>query len=164
MVDCRPVGTGETALKYLAPYIFRVAISNNRIVKLAEDKVTFRYRANDKQGGGAFKTMTLFAEAFIRCFLQHVLPSGFVKVRYYGLFAPGNRVRLACARQLLNVPAAAAETAAVEPESEPSTQAPLCPKCGQPLRVQQRLPRRSSGRTTPTGQQYGPNASAQAVV
>jgi hypothetical protein len=88
VVHCLPVGNGFTALRYLAPYIFRVAISNNRIMKVAEGKVTFRYRTTDT---GKLKTCTLPAEEFIRRFLQHVLPKGFVKVRYYGFLSSGCR-------------------------------------------------------------------------
>ena len=71
VVDCRSVGKGEPALKYLAPYVFRVALSNNRILKLEGGQVTFRYQ------DGATKRQsicTLAAEEFIYRFLQHVLP------------------------------------------------------------------------------------------
>ncbi len=98
VVHCKPVGNGSTALKYLAPYVFRVAISNRRLVKLENDQVTFRYRTTDT---GQLKLCTLSAEAFIHRFLQHVLPKGFVKVRYFGFFAPGCRKRLAALRQQL---------------------------------------------------------------
>jgi hypothetical protein len=84
VVHSQPVGNGLSTLKYLAPYIFRVAISNQRILKLANGKVTFRYRTTDT---GTLRTCTLPAEEFIRRFLQHVLPKGFVKVRYYGFLA-----------------------------------------------------------------------------
>ena len=76
VVDCRPVGSGQAALKYLAPYVFRVALSNNRIVGVANDQVTFRYRTGDTK---KTKLCTVPAEEFIRRFLQHVLPKGFVK-------------------------------------------------------------------------------------
>jgi len=98
VVHCKPVGDGRTALKYLAPYVFRVAISNRRLVKLENDQVTFRYRTSDT---GRLRLCTLSAEEFIHRFLQHVLPKGFVKVRYYGFFAPGCRLRLAELRQQL---------------------------------------------------------------
>jgi hypothetical protein len=88
VVRCKAVGNGRTALKYLAPYVFRVAISNRRLIKLESDQVTFRYRATDT---GKLKLCTLSAKEFIHRFLQHVLPKGFVKVRYYGFFAPGCR-------------------------------------------------------------------------
>ena len=92
VVDCRPVGSGEAALKYLAPYVFRVALSNNRLESVVNDQVTFRYRVADSK---KIKRCRLPAEAFIRRFLQHVLPRGFVKVRYFGWFSPGNRPLLA---------------------------------------------------------------------
>jgi hypothetical protein len=85
-------------LTYLAPYIFRVAISNNRILKSADGKVTFRYRTTDT---GKLRRCTLPAQEFIRRFLQHVLPKGFVKVRYFGFLSSGLRKRLAALRQRL---------------------------------------------------------------
>ncbi len=99
VVDLRPVGPGQPAFKYLAPYIFRVAISNYRVVSLQDGKVTFKYkdRATDRT-----RLATLTAEEFIRRFLQHILPRGFVKVRYYGLFSPSNRPLLEFARKLLD--------------------------------------------------------------
>ena len=96
VVHCEPVGSGVGALKYLAPYIFRVAISNNRILKLEQDRVTFRYRDT---ATGKERCCTLSAQEFIRRFLQHVLPKGFVKVRYYGLFSPGLRKSLKTLRR-----------------------------------------------------------------
>jgi Putative transposase/Transposase zinc-binding domain len=98
VVHCEAVGSGLGALKYLAPYIFRVALSNSRFVKLEHDRVTFRYRDTDT---GAERLCTLDAEDFIHRFLQHVLPKGFVKVRYYGLFSPGRRRSLFLLRQQL---------------------------------------------------------------
>src|SRR5574339_807472 len=91
VVHCESVGSGLNALKYLAPYIFRVALSNNRLLKLENDRVTFRYRATET---GTEKRCTLGALDFIHRFLQHVLPKSFVKVRYYGFFAPTLRARL----------------------------------------------------------------------
>jgi hypothetical protein len=139
------VGNGLAALKYLAPYIFRVAISNNRILELADGKVTFRYRTTDT---GKLKTCTLPAEEFIRRFLQHVLPKGFVKVRYYGFLSSGCRQRLAAIRQQLDSPPAdpspALDKTDADPQSEEdlandqaSNPVLLCPTCGQ---VMQRRP------------------------
>jgi len=128
VVHCKPVGRGQAALKYLAPYIFRVAISNRRIIKVAEGKVTFRYRLSDT---GHWRTSTLAAPEFLRRFLQHVLPKGFVKVRYYGLFSPARRHFLAVLRlwldnsEPLDSPAEAAHDS---PHSQPH---PCCPICGQ---------------------------------
>jgi hypothetical protein len=143
VVHCQPVGKALGALKYLAPYIFRVVISNNRILKLADGKVTFRYRTSDT---GRLKTCTLPAEEFIRRFLQHVLPKCFVKVRYYGFLAPGCRQRLAALRQQLGC-LATHQTLASEVEggdeqdSEPgssdvavSGHTVLCPSCGRVMR------------------------------
>ena len=78
VVHCKAVGDGASALKYLAPYIFRVAISNKRIVKMSNTNVFFRYRTTKT---GKTKIRTVSAEELIRRFLQHVLPKGFVKVR-----------------------------------------------------------------------------------
>jgi hypothetical protein len=145
VVHCQPVGRGLPALKYLAPYIFRVAISNKRLLKLEADQVTFQYRASDT---GQSKLCTLDALEFIRRFLQHVLPQGFVKVRYYGFFSSGQRARLAALRRLLGAaPAESTPTpAAVAPPTfsaaAAATTAPpggvmRCPSCGQ---VMQRRP------------------------
>lgn len=73
-------------------------ISNNRILKLEDDQVTFRYQNSET---GQTKYGTLPALEFIRRFLQHVLPKGFVKVRYYGFFSPSQRPQLQQIRQLL---------------------------------------------------------------
>jgi hypothetical protein len=148
VVHCQPVGNGLTALKYLAPYIFRVAISNHRILQLAEGKVTFRYRASDT---GKLRTCTLPAQEFIRRFLQHVLPKGFVKVRYYGFLASGCRQRLASIRQQLdNPPLGQAPDLDQATEAESQTEAlpedpipnpvVLCPSCGQVMQ-RRRIPR-----------------------
>jgi len=98
VVHCQPVGNGQTAFRYLAPYIFRVALSNRRLVSCENGQVTFRYR--DANTGQA-KLLTLEVLEFIHRFLQHVLPKSFVKVRYYGFLAPGGRSRLALIREQL---------------------------------------------------------------
>jgi hypothetical protein len=144
VVDCRPVGSGETALKYLAPYVFRVALSNRRIRKLENGQVTFSYKDGDS---GKTKYCTLSAAAFLRRFLQHVLPKGFVKVRYYGIFSAGHRPLLQQVRTLL------ANTAASVPAPRsllPTTplqpaqaQGVPCPRCRQPMQWHHALPPRS---------------------
>ena len=98
VVHSKPVGNAESALKYLAPYVYRVAISNNRIVKLENDQVTFRYRESDT---GKWKLETLPAMEFIRRFLQHVLPKGFIKIRYYGFLSPKHKDTLCRIKYLL---------------------------------------------------------------
>jgi hypothetical protein len=129
-------GDGRTALKYLAPYVFRIAISNRCLVKLEDDQVTFRYRATDT---GEPKLCTLSAEAFIHRFLQHVLPKGFVKMRYFGFLAPGCRKRLLTLRQRLEQ---SCHNHMGEPEATPETvnETPepnlRCSNCGQPMLFQ----------------------------
>lgn len=83
-VNCQAVGNAEASLKYLAPYVFRVAISNSRIDSFDERSVTFSYR---KKGSRRLRKTTLDVFEFIRSFLQHVLPSGFMKVRHYGFMS-----------------------------------------------------------------------------
>jgi hypothetical protein len=139
VVHSEAVGDGQAALKYLAPYIFRVAISNKRLVKIGEGQVTFRYTPSGRKKS---KRRTLPAEEFIRRFLQHVLPKGFVKVRYYGLFAPGQRQRLKQARTLLEADKPPEPEVELDPDpTVPEAQAEpppyperLCPKCGRPMR------------------------------
>jgi hypothetical protein len=136
VVHCQPVGSGVAALKYLAPYIFRVAISNNRILKVEDDQVTFRYKDSDT---AATRHCTVTAEEFIRRFLQHVLPKGFVKVRYYGFFSHGNRHLLHKIRQLLASPGTArpADPQLANPISQ--DRALRCPTCGKAMRLVETL-------------------------
>jgi hypothetical protein len=99
----RPFAGPEQVLDYVGRYTHRVAISNNRLLDIAEGKVSFRYK--DYRYDAQQKTMTLEAEEFIRRFLLHVLPEGFQRIRYYGLLA--NRYReqkLALCRELLDMP------------------------------------------------------------
>ncbi len=135
VVDCRTVGSGAAALIYLAPYIFRVALSNNRIVSLRDDRVTFRYRdGTTKQ----MRSCTLPALTFMSRFLQHVLPKGFVKVRYYGLFSRRQRQMLAQIQQRLLVATHNSEPLAPKARSESAQTAPMavvCPVCGQPMQA-----------------------------
>jgi len=96
----RPFGSPELVLKYLARYTHRVAISNNRLVKYQSRQVTFRYK--DYAHGGQGRSMTLTAHEFIRRFLMHVLPEGFMRIRHYGYLANRRRgEKLALCRQLL---------------------------------------------------------------
>lgn len=135
VVHSQPVGRGEHALKYLAPYIFRVAIGNKRILKLADGKVTFRYRPTDT---ATLTTCTLPALEFIRRFLQHVLPRGFVKVRYYGFLSHSLRRKLAAIRRQLQ-PSDAADQNDPPDDDDQTTRPPApfpvrCPTCGQVMR------------------------------
>jgi hypothetical protein len=137
VVDCRAVGSGKAALKYLAPYIFRVALSNNRLESVVKDQVTFRYRVGESK---KTKRCTLPAERFIGRFLQHVLPKGFVKVRYFGLFSPSRRATLAEVRALLGM----AKSEKVGPSTEvrgtvvaqaQQENVVRCPVCGTVMEV-----------------------------
>jgi len=126
----KPFGGPEQVLKYLARYTHRVAISNSRLVKLADGQVTFRYK--DYADSSQDKTMTLAAVAFLRRFLCHVLPSGFVKIRHYGLLANGQRARrLQLSRQLLLVVTTVAVLLA-NPAGTPRDVPVCCPCCGSP--------------------------------
>jgi Putative transposase/Transposase zinc-binding domain len=125
----RPFGGPEQVLRYLARYTHRVAISNARLLDLRDGRVTFRYK--DYADAHQQKTMTLTAVEFLRRFVQHVLPKGFVKIRHYGLLANAQReVRLALCRRLLLVVAVAA---ALPPRAavplEPA-QPRRCSNCG----------------------------------
>jgi hypothetical protein len=132
VVHITPWGQGQhAALNYLARYAFRIAITNNRIVAVDDATVTYRYkdRAADRQ-----RKETVAGHEFIRRFLQHVLPAGFHKVRYYGLWHASRREPLRNLRNLLLLaqPASpSAEPAAPEPDADP--QAPpsprRCPHC-----------------------------------
>jgi hypothetical protein len=126
-VYAKPPASGpEVVLKYLARYMDRVAISNHRLVSLEEGAVTFRYK--DYRRGLRLRTMTLPAEEFLRRFLMHVLPSGFQKVRSYGLLANSSREeKLASCRAELAVPP---PNVAPDPPPKPSD-APACSNCGQ---------------------------------
>jgi Putative transposase len=137
VVDCRPVGTARAALKYLAPYIFRVALSNNRIVRVANDQVTFRYTVG---ATGQTAYCTLPVQEFLHRFLQHILPKGFVKVRYYGLFRVGMRRSLARLRNQLRLLQHIADQVPPAPVvSDGSTREVICPSCGQPMRLERVL-------------------------
>jgi Putative transposase/Transposase zinc-binding domain len=142
-----PWGRPEQVLKYLSRYTHRVAIANSRLVFVGDGVVRFRY--TDYAAGGTAKVMELRAEEFLRRFLLHVVPTGFVRIRHYGLLA--NRTRqdkLARARQLLAIMAA---TPLLFPASVPatdSTPSPIpaarCPHCAGTLwrRIARLLPQR----------------------
>jgi len=89
-------------MDYLGRYTHRVAISNDRVLKMEKDQVTFRYR--DRNDNDTLKSMTLDAFEFIRRFLLHILPDGFMKIRYYGMLSNRNRKgKLTLCKKLLGV-------------------------------------------------------------
>jgi len=92
VVFCKPAfNRAKKVLRYLGRYVHRIAITNNRILALKDDHVTFRYQQCDSK---QWQIMNLPAKEFLRRYLQHVLPQGFHKVRYYGLLSPRNRTTL----------------------------------------------------------------------
>nr|WP_083925302.1 transposase [Flexithrix dorotheae] len=92
----KPLGSSKSAVEYLGKYTHRVAISNSRLIKMEDGKINFKWK--DYRTTGNRKLMTLSTEEFIRRFMQHILPSGFYKIRYYGLLASANgAVRQHCA-------------------------------------------------------------------
>ena len=110
----RPFAGPDQVLDYVARYTHRVAISNNRLLDIADGKVTFRYK--DYRHDAQQKTMTLQAEEFIRRFLLHVLPEGFQRIRYYGFLANRYRAqRLARCRDLLGMPSLSPRSYARDP-------------------------------------------------
>lgn len=98
VVHCQPAGTGQKVLDYLGRYIFRVAIPNSRLERIDDGQVTFRYHDNRTQ---ETRHVTIPALEFIRRFLQHVVPRGYAKVRYYGIWSGSCRKQLDQARDLL---------------------------------------------------------------
>jgi Putative transposase/Transposase zinc-binding domain len=136
VVDCRPAGHGLSVLKYFAPYIYRVALSNRRLLSLDNGQVRFQFR--DRQSGQQ-QIATLPAPVFLSRFLQHVLPEGFVKVRYYGFLHPKNRklfetVLLALGGNPRPALAGLQPVGDGEGEGSPfSCKTPSCPRCGRPM-------------------------------
>jgi hypothetical protein len=129
VADVKSVGTGRSAIKYLAPYIFRIAISNKRITRFKDGEVTFNWQDNKD----IWHSKTLEAEKFMSCFLQHVLPQGFVKVHYYGFLSTRKRQMLEDIKKLFeNVP----DESGTKPSDTlvtPELRVISCPKCGKPM-------------------------------
>ena len=122
-----PFAGPEAVLAYLSRYTHRVAISNSRLLAFDQRGVTFRYKDYRRSGADRQQVMTLSAEEFIRRFLLHVLPTGFHRIRHYGLLAGGTRkASLALARRLLAVAPPPQDNA---PEELLDTRPP-CPCCG----------------------------------
>ena len=127
----RPFAGPQAVLAYLARYTHRVAIANRRLIAADENGVTFTWKDYRAKGRDRAKVMTLAPQEFMRRFLIHVLPSGFHRIRHYGLFANGGRAEnLARARELLAVPAQHAETDRVADRDDPPVLAHPCPCCG----------------------------------
>src|SRR5437899_3381947 len=129
-----PFGGPEHVLRYLGRYTHRVAISNHRLVSFTEGKVTFRWR--DSAHNNEQKLMTIVLDEFLRRFLLHLLPEGFVRIRNFGFLANRKRATtLPLSFQLLG--------GAPQTDQEASTAGPndlwSCPKCGGPMMIVERL-------------------------
>jgi len=132
----RPFGGPEHVLHYLARYTHRVAISNHRLISVADGKVTFRWK--DYAHGSKQRKMTVTAEEFLRRFMLHVLPRRFVRIRFFGFLANRRRKQLLpLCKQLLGSPLPRSET----PDSCETKPAAgwLCPHCGGPMMLIEKL-------------------------
>ena len=125
-----PFGSPAHVLHYLARYTHRVAISNHRLVAVTDDTVAFRWK--DYRHGSAVKTAIVTADEFLRRFLVHVLPKGFVRIRYFGLLA--SRCRADALPRCRRALAETADPPPVVTVSSSRTTWP-CPRCGGPMRV-----------------------------
>src|SRR5262245_56600824 len=133
VVHSRAAGDGRASLGYLAPYVFRVAIGDHRIVSCDDGRVTFTDR---RSGSNRPRKMTLDAPEFIRRFLQHVLPAGFQTVRHYGFLSPHSGLVLEVLRWLVTAFFGAIFALQAARAKEPArTTAPRCPVCGGPMSV-----------------------------
>src|SRR5689334_19844877 len=132
-----PFGGPEYVLQYLGRYTHRVAISNHRLVALADDQVTFRWR--DSADHNRQKLMTVSRDEFLRRFLLHLLPKGFVRIRHFGFLANRRRAALLplCLQLLGATPEPLGEQHASSPDDAPDLY--LCPNCGGPMKVIERL-------------------------
>lgn len=127
VVHVKRAGRGPEVLKYFAPYIFRVALSNKRLLRMQDGKVTFRYKAS---GTNEWRLMTLPGEEFVRRFLQHVLPRGLQKVRCYGWMSRRQKEILQKLKLLLGDVACDELIKKAE-----ASKAFTCPTCGRPMQV-----------------------------
>jgi hypothetical protein len=130
VADVQPVGRGQSALKYLAAYVYRTALSAQRIVADDGQHATFAWRDNQ----GRSRTTRLMAQAFLHRFLQHVLPKGLPRVRYYGWLSAAAKTNFDRIAALLDWRAPTLVVPAPLPPPE-------CPACHKPMRLIGRLPR-----------------------
>lgn len=131
VVDAQPVGSGQGALEYLSAYVHRTALSSQRIVRDEHGRITFTYR--DSQSGQT-RLATVSAAEFLRRFLQHILPRGFQRVRYFGWWSAAAKTKWSRILALLDWrPADLPAPTPVPP--------PLCPRCLKPMRCVGRLAR-----------------------
>ncbi len=130
VADVQPVGSGEPALKYLAAYVYRTALSAQRIVADDGEHITFSFCDNT----GRPQTATLPAEAFLHRFLQHVLPKGFQRLRYFGFLSAAAKAKWQRVLALLDWTPPPLITS-------PPLPPPMCPVCKKPMALIGELPR-----------------------
>ena len=143
----------EAVLAYLSRYTHRVAIANSRLIAFDDNGVTFRWKDYRAKARERQKVMTLASDEFIRRFLIHALPTGFHRIRHYGLFANAGRTEnLARAREPLGPPAPQDEPDAADAHSadEPPTSVLPCPCCGARMIIIETFERGSTPRTHPS--------------
>jgi hypothetical protein len=148
----RPFGGPEAVLAYLSRYTHRVAISNSRLIALSDAGVTFKWKDYRAKGRDKAKVMTLSTDEFIRRFLIHVLPTGFHRIRHYGLFASTTRAKnIARARQLLAVPEPPSDAGddGRDNAGEPQILSYPCPCCGGSMTIIETFKRGSAPRCQP---------------
>lgn len=135
VVNIKPVGDGNAVLKYLAPYVYRVAISDNRITRVDDAGVTYRVKPSGKR---SYKSRSLDGESFVRAFAQHILPAGFRKVRHYGFLASNHQRSLANIRWLvwLHQGWTLHLSSLIPQPSEPPTAKVPCRHCGNAMTVE----------------------------
>ena len=121
----------EGAVKYLAPYVFKIAISDSRIIGCNNRKVTFTYR---KKGSKRYRKMTIDVMEFIRRYLQHVLPDGFMKVRYYGFMSFSSKTKTRDIRRMIEK-AHDHELIFKPKEQSIKFQPVLCCQCGKEMKL-----------------------------
>ena len=127
VVDVQPVGRGQSALRYLAAYVQKTALSATRLIACDERTVTFTYA---DRASGETKALRLSGEEFLRRFLQHVLPTGLQRVRHFGWLSPAAKKRRQRIHALLDwKPAAPPDAQAA------ACWAPACPRCQKPMRL-----------------------------
>ena len=152
----RPFADPAAVLAYLSRYTHRIAIANSRLLSMNEKGVTFRWKDYRLKGAKRNTSMTLTADEFIRRFLIHVLPSGFHRLRHYGLIANANRKNnLIRARSLLQVKEAELPVHEVTTEKQPSEEQAatyICPDCGTPMIIIETFARQQQPRAPPVKQ------------
>jgi hypothetical protein len=143
----RPFGGPQAVLAYLSRYTHRVAIANSRLIACDRGAVTFRWKDYRAEGRDRQKVMTLATAEFIRRFLIHVLPSGFHRIRHYGLLASGTRAdNIARARELLAVSKSEGRPTAADVDAGK----PKCPCCGGRMIIIEVFERGATPRYRPT--------------